>query len=251
MSDELATAIDRLIEFAYAKEGRTPAEMRQFTKLDREVWKAAVKAGLDEHLPQDDKMRRSNITIGEEKPLFCEGKTALPGDWEEDPDLFLPCPPGPWEDAMQALRELAEDRCPPGTDQDAPKPKSTSKTRKGGRPRKGEKGTDQLILAALMEFHRVEPDGFANNPDPATVRELVELSKTSNKTVSDFFGRKYPDAAKKGKAKAAYDAACNADPCQIGYVLKFWNGERPEKFADLEIADAEHAQHWHKENDNE
>jgi hypothetical protein len=126
-----------------------------------------------------------------------------------------------------ARLRLAEAALPePPKQGDSAKPK----TKRAGRPRKGESDAEQLIIAALVEHHKYESGlgrrggGSVGNYDPAKLAALAKGCDRS--TVSRFFKAKFGDRGHKG-----YVAACRGR--KIGELLAKWQGELPERTSGL------------------
>jgi hypothetical protein len=121
---------------------------------------------------------------------------------------------------VKQIREWAEAKRVAPADQPA--------KHRSGRPRKGERSKDDLVIAALATHHQYEPGGIIGNRTPASVKELVELSKGKDKkatfstaAVSRFFKDGFPDRGFRG-----YENACAQG--RIGKLLAQWQGEDPE-----------------------
>jgi hypothetical protein len=96
--------------------------------------------------------------------------------------------------------------------------------RRTGRPKRGEKGSSELVIAALSKWHGYE-DGSVTNPTPAKNRDLTDekYGRLSGNALTRFLDGK-------GGYKW-YAAACRKG--SIGVVLAGWRGEILDRHPDL------------------
>jgi hypothetical protein len=95
--------------------------------------------------------------------------------------------------------------------------------RKIGRPKKTEKDSATLVVAALNKWHGYDS---VTNFDPATNRVLAEKYGVSPNALSRFLKDRFPEEEKPGKK---YKAACR-NKTIIDY-LKLWNRDLPDRNA--------------------
>lgn len=102
--------------------------------------------------------------------------------------------------------------------------KSSGKLKRTGRPSKGEKGKDAIVIAALAVHHQYtsgrkkgdrKPGGSIGNYEPATVQGLGAKPGLSTAAVSRFFKEKFSKDRCKGYK--GYVAACTRR--EIGLLL--------------------------------
>jgi hypothetical protein len=111
-ADELIEAIDELLAFVFRRRGLDRgdiprSELAHFHKLDQKVFRLAKDLDLLDCLPKQDELARMHAEP-KRRPLWFEGKTNLPGDWEDD--IFMALGNPKWLRDMQALRSIAEAR---------------------------------------------------------------------------------------------------------------------------------------------
>ena len=99
--------------------------------------------------------------------------------------------------------------------------------RRTGRPKKIEKDSATLVVAALSKWHGYE-GGSVTNPEPATNRGLADGYGLSPNALSRFLKDRFPEEKNPHKK---YDAACRNGT--IGTLLALWNREPPSRHADL------------------
>jgi hypothetical protein len=118
-----------------------------------------------------------------------------------------------------------EDEHPPNIRNDKPLASRT------GRPRKAESSKEQLVIGALVTYHKWQPGDSIGNDTPAKTEQLAKLAsskraKVSKATVSRFFAKKFPNLGYKG-----YEIACLRG--EIGMKLTTWQGDIPDALRDL------------------
>jgi hypothetical protein len=99
-------------------------------------------------------------------------------------------------------------------------------SKRTGRPKKTEKGSDTKVVAALSAHHGYGERMSVTNNQPATNRGLAEAYKVGPNALSRFL------AVKLGKeGHKQYEIACRRET--IGNLLALWRGEMPGRLADL------------------
>jgi hypothetical protein len=99
--------------------------------------------------------------------------------------------------------------------------------RRTGRPKKTEKDSETLVVAALSKWHGYE-GGSVTNYEPATNRGLADKFHLSPNALSRFLKKKF---SKEKDPHRRYVTACHNET--IGALLTLWNREMPGRHADL------------------
>lgn len=111
--------------------------MPLFRELDRRVYLLANKAKVQEALPQIPELAPHLNFSHLSRDVGFEGKTHLPGDWEDG--TFMPVPNPHWFENMNVFRSLIEQRCD-----------ETAVKRKGKRKRPAHRPPDTDATADTM-----------------------------------------------------------------------------------------------------
>jgi hypothetical protein len=98
---------------------------------------------------------------------------------------------------------------------------ATPARHKTGRPRKTDKGSTELVVAALRKHHGYE-DGSVTNYEPAKNATLEKKYKLANNALTRFLAAKYPGERRPYRC---YEVACRNR--SIGAQLRLWSGELP------------------------
>lgn len=107
---ELVEAIDEVLAFVFRRRGLgrgdiPRSEFARFIKLDQTVFRRAKDLDLLDCLPRQDELAAMLALPGKRRVGF-EGKTNLPGDWEDD--IYMAVGTPKWLQDMNALRSVAE-----------------------------------------------------------------------------------------------------------------------------------------------
>lgn len=109
----------------------------------------------------------------------------------------------------------------------------TGGRKRTGRPRKDEKDSATKVIAALTKHHGYE-NGSVTNFEPATNRGIAHEYGLSQNALSRFLNEKLGKGNPKSGGHKGYIAACNRDArIGIGALLTLWQGEVPERLAEL------------------
>jgi hypothetical protein len=130
-------------------------------------------------------------------------------------------------DALQQVGRLAEWLASAGRRHQEEGSQRTGK-RRTGRPKKTEKDSETLVVAALSKWHGYE-GGSVTNYEPATNRGLAGQSGLSKNALSRFLKKQF---SKEENPHKRYVAACHNET--IGALLTLWNREPLSRYADLQ-----------------
>lgn len=104
--------------------------------------------------------------------------------------------------------------------------KGRRRKKRPGRPSNEDADGSALVLHALVKHHKYESDGSVGNYEPATLKQLKELSGVSKQTCSIFLANKFGKPGYK-----QYAEACRNET--IRGLLAKWQGDLPEQVKDL------------------